>query len=98
MSRGITSAADRSDFTTGLAVGPRTGHSDDSVTILVESGASGHLFDGSIILIADRLINYKGLDVRRKIPTDGGRGEWYCAGTAPGPLHQLPNSAALVNS
>ena len=82
--RGITSLEDGSALTIGPTARPRTGRSNDSVYMLVDSGASGHYFDDAIIpAIRDRLEEYKVLDVPRKIATAGG-GE--SNGTAQGAL------------
>ena len=52
---------------------PRTGCSNDSVNVLVDSGASGHYFDDAIIPgFRDRLEEFKVLGVPRKISTAGG--------------------------
>ena len=57
---------------------------NDSVNVLVDSGASGHYFDDAIIPgFRDRLEEYKVLDVPRKISTAGGGG---LNGTAHGVL------------
>ena len=61
---GITSLEDGSALTIGPTARPRTGRSNDSVYMLVDSGASGHYFDDAIIpAIRDRLEEYKVLDV-----------------------------------
>ena len=46
---GITSTEDGSALTIGPTASPRTGCSNDSVNVLVDSGASGHYFDDAII-------------------------------------------------
>lgn len=78
ISGGITSAEDGSSLTTGPTAGPWTGYSDTSVNVVVDSGASGQLFDDTIILkVRDRLKDYKVLDVPRKLSTaKWGGGEW----------------------
>ena len=79
---GITSTEDGSALTIGPTASPRTGCSNDSVNVLVDSGASGHYFDDAIIPgFRDRLEEYKVLDVPRKISTTG-RGQ--LNGTAEG--------------
>ena len=47
--RGITSLEDGSALTIGPTARPRTGCSNDSVNVLVDSGASGHYFDDATI-------------------------------------------------
>ena len=49
------------------------GSSNDSVNVLVDSGASGHYFDDAIIPgFRDRQEDYKMLDVPRQISIAGG--------------------------
>ena len=86
---GITSTEDGSDLTIGPTTRPGTGCSNDSVNVLVESGASGHYFDDAVIPgFRDGLEEYKVFDVPRKISAAGGGWiEWHCAGSAPGPRH-----------
>ena len=87
---GITNTVDGSAFTIGPTARPRTGCSNDSVNMLVDSGASGHHLDDAIIpRFRDRLEELKVLNVSRKISTDGGgTTEWHCARSAPGPRHR----------
>ena len=87
---GITSTEDGSDLTIGPTTRPGTGCSNDSVNVLVESGASGHYFDDAIITgFRDRLKEYKVLECHEKSQPPGGGGiQWYCARSAPGPRHQ----------
>ena len=60
---------------------------DDSVTVLVDSGASGHYFDDLIISsLKHRLLSYVLLTTPRKILTGGGA---LLAGTAEGILQGL---------
>ena len=67
------STEDGSALTIGATARPRTGWSNYSVNVLVDSGASGHYFDNVIIPgFRDRLEECKVLDVPRKISTTGG--------------------------
>ena len=73
-----------SDLTIGPTAKPRTCCSNDSVNVLVDSGAPGHYFDDAIIPgFRDRQQEYKVLDVPRNVSTAGGGGE---NGTAQGLL------------
>ena len=87
---GITSTDDGSALTVGFTVRSRTGCSNDSVNVLVDSGASGHYFDDAIVPgFRKRLEEDKVLDAPRKLSTDKGGGiEWHCAEGAPGPRHR----------
>ena len=70
---GITCTEDGSALTISPTARPRTGCSNYSVDVLVDSRASGHYFDDAIIPgFRDRLEEYKVLDVPRKISTAGG--------------------------
>ena len=61
---GITSTEDESALTIDPTARSRTGCSNDSVNVLVDSGASGHYFDDALIPgFRDRLEEYKVLDV-----------------------------------
>ena len=81
---GITSTEDGSALTIGPTAKPWTGCSNDSLNVLVDSGASGHYFDDAINPgFRGRREEYKVLDVPRKISTAGG-GE--LNGTAQGVL------------
>ena len=77
---------DGSALTAGPTARSRTGCSNDSVNVLVDSGGSEHYFDDAIIPgFRDRLEEYKVLDVPRNISTAGGGGKkWHCGGSAPG--------------
>ena len=70
---GIIRTEDGSPFTMGPTARPWTGCSNDSVNVLVDSGASGH-YSGDAIMsgFRDRLEDYKVLDVPQKNSTAGG--------------------------
>ena len=72
----IASTEDGSALTIGPTARPRTGCSNGSVNVLVDSSASGHSFDDAIIPeFPDRMEEYKALDVPRKISPERGGGE-----------------------
>ena len=74
---GITNAEDGSTLKVGPVVGAWNRHSNDAVNVVVDSGASGHYFDDTIIPgLRDNLDNYQLLDVPRKITT-AGKGHLY---------------------
>ena len=81
---GITNAEDGSALKVGPVAGVWNGHSNDTVNVLVDSGASGHYFDDTIFPgLRDNLDNYQVLDAPRKITT-AGKGHLY--GVAQGVL------------
>ena len=93
---GITSTEDGSTLTISPTARARTGCSNDSVNVLVDSGASGHYFDDAIILrFRDRLEEYKVLDVPRKISTAGGGGGGAAQGVFRGHVVQRQRSATV---
>ena len=96
---GIISTEDGSALTIGPTARPRTGCNNDSVNVLVDSGASGHYFDDAIVPgFRDKMEKYKVLDVPRRIFTTGGEGiERHCAGSEPG-LPRRRQRSATVNS
>ena len=57
---------DGSALTIGPPARPWTGCGNDSINVLVDSGASGHCFDDTIPGFGDRLEEYKVLNVPRK--------------------------------
>lgn len=65
---GITSTGGESALTTATTAGLQTGYTNDSVHVLVDSGASGDYFDDAIISgLRNRLNDYKVSDVPRKL-------------------------------
>ena len=93
---GIISTDDGSALTVGPTAMSRTGCSNDSVNVLVDSGSSGHFFDDAIMPgLRDRLKEYKVLDVPRKIPTAGG-GELMSTAAFLG--NRAPHSAIGIQS
>ena len=93
---GITSTEDRSTLTVGPTARLRTGFNNDSVNVLMDSGASGHHFDDAIILgFRDKLEEYKVLNVPRKPQPPGEGIRWHCAGSAPRQRHRRQRSAAF---
>ena len=69
---GITNAEDRSALAAVLATEKRNRGSNRLVSVMVDSGASGHYFDDALIpRLKYRLDNYQVLAVRRWITTAG---------------------------
>ena len=70
---GVSPVRNGSALTIDPTARPRTGCSNDSVNVRVESGASGHYFEDAIIPgFRDRLEEYEILEVPRKISTANG--------------------------